>query len=300
MNFCTIGVDYHSGYVCHLYVTNNVITLKSQSAKEYYKIIHIESGTSHIAINENEYILTGAHVVYLNEQDNIIFHKLSESSITVLFFKPSVINSNFDFEICNAPCNLPLSDRQDLEFLVKFKHNVELSSKIISLNTINSLIIMQKLEQLNEKLTLQNTDFWPCRSRAYLFEILFSLVRPEESEETICPTRILSSFSKLTIDVIYYLQTNYNQKITIEKLAQVLCTNRTTILADFKKSTGLSISQYLTQLRMKIATTLLRDTKLTINEISERTGFSDISYFSKAFKKDTKYTPSEYRQADKR
>lgn len=299
MILCTVGVTYHSGYVCHLYVSNDLETLKSQSAKEYYKIIHIQSKTSHFSINKNEYILTGFHVLYLNEQDEIIFHKLSERSVTILFFKPSVINSKFNFEMCNASCDLPLSDRQDLEFLVKFKHNAELSSKIIPLSTIDSIMITQKLEQLNEKLTLQDTNFWPCRSRAYLFEILFSLVRPEESEETICPTRILSSFSKLTVDVIYYLQSNYNQKITIEKLAQVFCTNRTTILVDFKKSTGLSISQYLTQLRMRIATTLLTDTKLTINEISERTGFSDISYFSKVFKKDTTYTPSEYRQVNR-
>lgn len=50
------------------------------------------------------------------------------------------------------------------------------------------------------------------------------------------------------------------------------------------------------RLRMRIATTLLRDTELPILEICERTGFNDISYFSKAFKKEINYTPSEYRK----
>lgn len=47
---------------------------------------------------------------------------------------------------------------------------------------------------------------------------------------------------------------------------------------------------------MTMAATLLRDISLTINEICERTGFNDISYFSKSFKKVIQLTPSEYRK----
>ena len=295
MDFFTVGVNYYLGYVCQLYVTTNLETLKKQSAKEYYKIIHIQSGTSQISVNGNRYILTGPHELFLNEQDEIEVYDLSKDSVSILFFKPSVINSKFDFITCNCSDELSLSEYQDLEYLVNFKHSNELSSKILPLNAIASSVITQKLQLLSDQLTLQNTKFWPCRSRAYLLEILFSLVWHEDNTDTICSTSIDSSFSKLTIEVIYYLQTCYNQKITIEKLSQELCSNRTTLLSDFKNSTGLSINQYLMQLRMKIATTLLRDTELTINEICERTGFSDISYFSKSFKKEIKYTPSGYR-----
>ena len=78
-------------------------------------------------------------------------------------------------------------------------------------------------------------------------------------------------------------------------MARIFHTNRTTLLNEFKKNTGVSLSQYLAQKRFRIATALLRDTDLTISEICERTGFSDVSYFSKAFKKEISYTPSEYR-----
>ena len=79
-------------------------------------------------------------------------------------------------------------------------------------------------------------------------------------------------------------------------LTQILNTNRTTLLSEFKKYTNISLNRYLMQLRMRIATTLLRDTELPILEICERTGLNDISYFSKAFKKEINYTPSEYRK----
>jgi transcriptional regulator GlxA family with amidase domain len=48
-----------------------------------------------------------------------------------------------------------------------------------------------------------------------------------------------------------------------------------------------------------MASTLLRDTELSVDEICERTGFHDISYFSKLFKKKLYHTPSEYRKIDK-
>jgi len=103
-------------------------------------------------------------------------------------------------------------------------------------------------------------------------------------------------FSKLSIDVIHYLQTSYDKKLTIDNLALVLHTNRTTLLSDFKKSTGQSINRYVTGIRMTIAAALLRDTGLSVSEICERTGFTDISYFSKSFKKEIQYTLSQYRR----
>ncbi len=295
MDFYTAGFNYYVGYIHYIYVTNKPETLNSQSAKDYYKIIHINSGTSHISINNNEYILTGAHAIYLNERDNITFYDLPENAVTILFFKPSVINSRFNFEVCNYPNGLAVSDMQDIYLIKKFQHDVKTSVKILRLINVDSLIIAKQLKQLNDLLTLQSNDTWPCSSRAYLMQFLFSLIRPEENEETLCPTVIHPNFSKLTIDIIYYLQSYYTQKITINKLSQVFCTNRTTLLADFKKSTGLSINQYITQLRLTIASALLRDTELSLYEICNRTGFSDISYFSKSFKKEIKCTPTEYR-----
>ena len=295
MDFFTIGEKFYIGYVHNLYVTYDIETLKDKSSKDYYKIIHIQSGTNHIAINGTRFILTGAYTLYLNEEDDIKFYSLSENTVTILFFKPSVINTNLNYDVCNTGNTTSVTDMQDSGFLSGFKHNVKLSSKIIQLSAIDSSIILQKLQNIYNQITLQNTCSWPCRSRAYLMEILFSLERLAEDEETYDPAIILPSFTKLSIDTIYYLQTHYNEKLTVEKLAQALCTNRTTLLSDFKKSTGVSINQYLTQLRIKIASMLLRDTELAVAEICDRTGFSDIGYFSKSFKKEIKYTPSEYR-----
>jgi AraC family L-rhamnose operon regulatory protein RhaS len=180
--------------------------------------------------------------------------------------------------------------------LQQFTSEAKATTKILSLHAIDSSLIDHKLNQLKELLEKQNTNNWPCRSRSYLFEVLFCLTRQEEDEEAAENILLYEGGSRLAVEVIYYLQTCYNQKITIEKLAEEFHTNRTTLLNDFKKYTGHSINNYLIQLRMMMASTLLRDTELSVDEICERTGFSDISYFSKAFKKRIFCTPSKYRK----
>jgi len=296
LDLYTKGYNYYNNFIFNIFISNDIKTLKTQSANEYYKIIYFQSGTSQITLNNNGYILAGSHILCLNEKDDFVLSETPENAVSILYFKPSVINSKFDLSNSIFSAEMSISEMQDVEYLAKFRYDVTISSKIIQLNAIESSIISQKFQQIAELLISQSTSFWPCRSRSNLFEILFLLERPSENKNSILNNAIESSFSKLTVEVIYYLQTSYNQKITTEKLAQAVHTNRTTLLSDFKKNTGLSINLYLTQLRMKMATTLLRDTELNINEICMRTGFSDISYFSKSFKKEIKFTPSEFRR----
>lgn len=296
MNFFTVGKNYYVDYILEVFVTNDVETLKNSLVNEFYKIVIIESGTIHIHLNGKKFILTGASALCINEKDNFIVNDMNENTVTIIYFKPFIINNKFNFDTFKNIDMLSITETQDLEYLSRFNYNSKISSKILQLNAIDIGVINQKIERLKEQLNMQNSSYWPCRSRSYLFEILFLLAGSEKENDDFLTIRIDSNFSKRTIEIITYLQACYNQKITIEKLAQEFHTNRTTLLNDFKKSTGQSINQYLTKLRVTMAATLLRDTKLTVNEICERTGFSDISYFSKTFKKEIKSTPSEYRR----
>ena len=59
-----------------------------------------------------------------------------------------------------------------------------------------------------------------------------------------------------------------------------------------KKHIGLSIQQYIIQYRLKMAESLLKQTDLTITEIADKTGFTDISHFNRIFKKYKGMNPS--------
>ncbi|MFC5407473.1 response regulator transcription factor [Cohnella soli] len=67
----------------------------------------------------------------------------------------------------------------------------------------------------------------------------------------------------------------------------------------FKKTVGHSYVAFQYKRKLKLATGLLKDTSLTMQEIAERTGLGDSKYFSKWFKRCTGETPSRYRAEQK-
>jgi AraC family L-rhamnose operon regulatory protein RhaS len=296
----TQGVNHYIGLILPVSVTEGLADLNREEAKQYYKIIYIKEGPCHFQMDGKEFILTGASVICMNERDQIVFYDVREETVSILWFKPTVINESFSYDMINNPGRvLSMTQLQDLYYLQQFIPEAGTAMKVLSLYTVDSTAIEHKLQLIKEVLHTQNSSFWPCRSRSYLFEILFCLARQEEDETAVDNVMRYEGRPRLAIDVIYYLQSRYNQKITMEKLAEEFHTNRTTLLNDFKKYTGQSISSYLVQLRLMMASTLLRDTELSVDEICERTGFSDISYFSKVFKKKICCTPSEYRRINK-
>lgn len=98
------------------------------------------------------------------------------------------------------------------------------------------------------------------------------------------------------LKIMKYINTYYQNDISLSDVAAVVNLNPNYISQVFKKSTGTTFSHYLTNLRITNAQKLLRSTDDSINEISVQSGFNDYFYFLKTFKKYTGYTPSEYRR----
>ncbi len=64
----------------------------------------------------------------------------------------------------------------------------------------------------------------------------------------------------------------------------------------FKRLTGLSFSEYMLNLRISKAKTLLRLSDASVTVIAEETGFYDVCHFIRSFKKATGSSPSEFRR----
>ena len=64
----------------------------------------------------------------------------------------------------------------------------------------------------------------------------------------------------------------------------------------FKKTTGLCFTDYITATRLQNACQMLSTSMLSIQEISDRCGFSDISYFSRCFKRKLGISPLQWRR----
>lgn len=96
-----------------------------------------------------------------------------------------------------------------------------------------------------------------------------------------------------------YIDDNYSHQLTLEELAQKFYMHPVYVQRIFKKSTGVTPSEYLGKVRLSKAKADLLTTDFTIDYISQQCGFCNTSYFISVFKKAEGITPLKYREKTK-
>lgn len=104
------------------------------------------------------------------------------------------------------------------------------------------------------------------------------------------------SDKNLAHEVKKYINQNYNKKLNINLLCKQFFCSKSTLMNTFKKNYGVTIVEYITNVRLENAKTLLSSTNKPIRLIADECGFSDQNYFSKVFLKTYNVSPTAYRQ----
>ena len=92
------------------------------------------------------------------------------------------------------------------------------------------------------------------------------------------------------------IETDPSEHIFISRLAEKVGLNEFKLKLGFRELFKTSPYQYLIQLRLQQAKSLLEDTDLTINEIADSVGFKSYNGFSTTFKRLYKLSPTHYRK----
>lgn len=163
----------------------------------------------------------------------------------------------------------------------------------LNITTVKRLSIL--FDQITDQLETQPDYYWSCRSRSFLIEILMLIDQSWVIEDK-NNSLFTSGYSEEVEKVILYLYSNYSGKITLSDIVAKFNIDRTTLTNKFKEEVGDTVINSLINLRINLASSLLRDTMIPISEITYRVGFSDISHFNRTFKKHTGFNPSNYRQ----
>ena len=89
-----------------------------------------------------------------------------------------------------------------------------------------------------------------------------------------------------------------NSEFSADLFASEMCMSRVHLYRKLKALTDLSITDFVKNARLKLASNLIRDNKLSIKETAYTVGFKDPKYFSKCFKQQFGVRPSEYHGRD--
>ncbi len=97
-------------------------------------------------------------------------------------------------------------------------------------------------------------------------------------------------------DAKQYIREHFKEPVSLEIVSDLVGFNATYFSSLFKKETGKTFSEYLTEIRMEKAKELLKDTNLSVAAICTEVGYSDNKHFTKGFAKYTNLKPNEYRK----
>ena len=125
---------------------------------------------------------------------------------------------------------------------------------------------------------------------------LFSLLLRDyaKTEETVSEDENIRYFETVE-PAIQRIRDKYFEKITAEDLSSLCNVSKCHFCRIFKKATGKTAMQYLTDYRLQIADVLLSDPSHTVSMIAEKCGFEDESYFCRCYKRKFGNSPGQKR-----
>ncbi len=128
--------------------------------------------------------------------------------------------------------------------------------------------------------------------KALLLQTIFLLLQFQESAApSDIPNALHSEKLKAVLD---YMELHYMDAIAVADLAGLCYFSEYHFMRFFKKHMNMTCIEYLNNLRLEKAVELLEDDSASILEVSLSVGFSNLSYFHRAFKKKYHMTPGEF------
>ena len=109
---------------------------------------------------------------------------------------------------------------------------------------------------------------------------------------------VVSRKSEVRINkVCLFIQNNFQNKIYLKEVADLIYLTESNFCKFFKKATGKTYSDYVNEIRVNEASRLLFQSDKTISQISFECGFETLSYFNRVFLNKKGITPSVYRKS---
>lgn len=248
-----------------------------------FELLAVTAGKAQIHINDRSYDITKGDIAFVPADHlHMITGQLDVPfSFLAVVFHPSFLSSYSN-------------DAIQQQYLDSVSAGKTLLPDLLPPDADWTKRVFELLGEISRAFSLKNTAF-ELLIKARLFEIWYLLFTHAQKRED----RTVQNNDYRTIltkSVIEYIKNHYETGICLPELSETFNISEGHLCRLFKSMTRMSILEYTNAYRVSVGASLLRETTLDIGTVAGMTGFNNISYFNKIFRRFMQMTPSEYRR----
>ncbi|MGI2297796.1 AraC family transcriptional regulator [Paenibacillus sp. GXUN7292] len=256
---------------------------------DYFQIWYVNKGEFMHSIDRHKYRMVRGNLFVIPP---FAVHRVDlipgkEFEIYGCEFLPQFINDRFD----QLPFNKDVFDFAYLEhFLVD---DDEITPKIALAGQID-IDVKQLLEEMfNEYQTRR--AYFELALKGSLLKLLSIIMREYALGANQELNNKLDKYRHAITSVLDELKKRYHEDITLEEICKKALLSKTYFYILFKHFVGKTFNEYIIELRVQKAMSLLQS-NLSVTDVCFSVGFNSVSYFSRVFKKITGVSPSNYKK----
>jgi len=259
------------------------IGMVSRSWHEEIEIKYFTEGTSTVLVDTEPIVTQPGDIILINPYE---FHSTLEvgedtGKYNLLMIGMDMFSSknldNFDMK------HILLGRR------IRFNNQIRGNERI-------KQVILNIIDEMTNK-----RDSYELVVRGLVLE-LFALLLRSEVKDVVSEKYLNDNirFYDSIEPAIEHIRTYYDKEINVDILANLCKMSKYHFCRIFKRATGMTAIQYLTEYKLSIADVMLRNSDTSISEISHIAGFDDESYFSRCYKKSRGDSPKSVRAKNRK
>lgn len=244
-----------------------------------FEFVYVETGTVYFGISDKQFVLSEGQGVFINSK---ILHRY--------FSQGKAIVPNFVL----MPYFIAAQDS-----LIYQKYVLPIMASPMDYQIFSSDIPWQAqaLSLMREMMAAQEKASDVELVSSYLIQKIWHILYQNTDVEHMGKKENYSASSQARLQLMMqYIHQKFAYNISLSDIADQAKVSKSTALNLFQRYLGISPVTYLINYRLQEAAKLLASTEKKVTVISKDTGFDNVDYFCKAFKKYYKLTPTEYRK----
>lgn len=272
-----IKVIFHEDFVTEKFQKSSMIESKSS-----FNLLFLLSPNIHLEAND-----CGINLLF--KENQYILHYSSEESVAelwaehqeVLKYLQIQIGYDYIFNLINPDSNKESSDI--LESMIKNNY-IFLHKHTPPHMTVEMHMILREITGYSRKGVMQKLFI-----EAKIIKLLILIFEQFNEKNIIKETPQTPTMIKKFVDE------NYHKNIKVEEIGKIIGINQNKIRKEFKAQYHITVSDYISELRMLKAKKLIIDKNIMIKEIAIECGYEYVQNFTRAFKKKFGVSPEKLR-----